>query len=130
MLIFFAGGMMAKILIIDDEKGICEEFRDILEEDGHEVDAVTSGQEGLDQAKLKPYDLIFLDVLMPRMEGREVFEKLKTFSEVPVAIMSGYIPPNKEKEILSLGAVACFKKPLELSKIRGLITTIEAKKKV
>ncbi len=119
---------MAKILIIDDEKGICEEFRDILEEDGHEVDAVTSGQEGLDQAKLKPYDLIFLDVLMPRMEGREVFEKLKTFSTVPVAIMSGYIPPNKENEILSLGAVACFKKPLELSKIRSLITALESKK--
>ena len=118
---------MAKILIIDDEKGICEEFRDILEDENHVVDAVNNGLDGLEKIRGNQYDLVFLDVLMPRMEGREVFEKIKKISAVPVAIMSGYIPENKEKEVLALGAVACFKKPLDLRKVRELITSIESK---
>ena len=68
--------------------------------------------------------MIFLDVLMPRMEGREVFERIKKITKVPVAIMSGYLPPNKEKDILALGAVACFRKPLDLARIRSLIKSL------
>lgn len=118
---------MSRILIIDDEKGICDEFRDILMDEQHEVDAVTSGAEGLIKVRENRYDLVFLDVLMPRMEGREVFEKMKGISKVPVAIMSGYIPPNKEQEILALGAVACLRKPLDLRKVRELIASLERK---
>lgn len=118
---------MAKILIVDDEKGICDEFRDILMDDQHEVDAVTSGADGLIKVKENRYDLVFLDVLMPRMEGREVFEKMKAICKVPVAIMSGYIPQNKEQEILALGAVACLRKPLDLRKVRELIASLEGK---
>ncbi len=119
---------MAKILIIDDEKGICEEFSDILQDDDHVVDTVNNGLDGLEKIKSNEYDLVFLDVLMPRMEGREVFEKIKTISSVPVAIMSGYIPENKAKEVLALGAVACLKKPLDLRKVRALIASIISKK--
>ena len=119
---------MAKILIVDDEKLICEEFKDILQEEGHEVDVAFNGIDGLQKVQETAFDLVFLDVLMPRMEGREVFEKIKKISQVPVAIMSGYIPPNKEKEVLALGAVACFKKPLELARVRSLIDSIKPKK--
>ncbi|MCB9800057.1 MAG: response regulator [Candidatus Omnitrophica bacterium] len=115
---------MAKILIIDDEKGICEEFKDILEEDGHEVEAAHNGPEGIEKASQQQFDLVFLDVLMPKMEGREVLEKIKKISQVPVAIMSGYIPDNKEKEVLALGAVACLKKPLDLGKVKKLIASV------
>ena len=114
---------MAKILIVDDEKMICEEFRDILVEDGHEVSFALGGQEGIDRVQQESFDLIFLDVLMPRMEGREAFEKMKQVrSDVKVAIMSGYMPHNKEQEVLSLGAVACLRKPLDLTKVRALIS--------
>ena len=118
---------MANILIVDDEKMICEEFQDILQEENHEVDMAFGGHEALDKVKVTEYDMIFLDVLMPRMEGREVFEQIKKISKVPVAIMSGYIPPNKEKDILALGAVACLKKPLDLSRVRSLIQSIKPK---
>lgn len=118
---------MAKILIIDDEKGICEEFKDILEDDGHEVDSANNGPEGIEKASQQQFDLIFLDVLMPKMEGREVLERIKKVSQVPVAIMSGYIPDNKEKEVLALGAVACLKKPLDLGKVKKLITSVVSK---
>ena len=119
---------MAKILIVDDEKMICEEFRDILEEDSHQVDIALGGSEALQKVKENQYDLVFLDVLMPHMEGREVFEQIKKISKVAVAVMSGYIPHNKEKEILSLGAVACFSKPLDLERVRNFIHSFEVRK--
>jgi len=119
---------MAKILIVDDEIGICEEFREVLREDNHEVDFATSGEEALRKVKQGPFDLVFLDVLMPRMEGREVLEEIRKMSRVPVAIISGYLPPHKEKNIMALGAVACFKKPLELKKIKELVELIESQK--
>jgi len=118
---------MAKILIVDDEKMICEEFCEILQEEGHAADYVLSGKEALEKIQEKAYDIIFLDVLMPRMEGREVFERIKKISQTPVAIMSGYMPPNKEREVLALGAIACLKKPLELARIKSLLASVEKK---
>ena len=117
-----------KILVVDDEPLICEEFRDILEEEGHEVEVAKNGKDALQKIQAKEYELVFLDVLMPRMEGREVFEEIKKISKVPVAIMSGYLPPNKEREILNLGAAACFRKPLELDQVHSLIHSIKLPK--
>lgn len=119
---------MAKILIVDDEKMICEEFRDLLAEENHEVDIALDGEEALKKVRGGEYDLVFLDVLMPRLEGRQVFEEIKKISRVPVAIMSGYMPPNKEKEVLTLGAVACLKKPLDLARVRSLVKSVETRR--
>lgn len=116
---------MAKILIVDDEKMICEEFSDILKEDHHDVEIAYNGVQALEMIEKTQYDMIFLDVLMPRMEGREVFERIQKIAKVPVAIMSGYLPPNKEKDILALGAVACFRKPLDLARVKSLIQSIK-----
>ena len=120
---------MAKILIIDDEKSICEEFSALLQEEGHEVDTAFKGAEAIEKVKQNSYDLIFLDVLMPRMEGREIFEKIKSVREVTVAIMSGYMPRHKEKEVLALGAVACFHKPLDLGRVKDLVNSIVEQQK-
>lgn len=118
---------MAKILIVDDERMICEEFRDILQEDEHDVDIALSGEEAIRRVHDKTYDLVFLDVLMPRMEGNEVFIRIREISDVPVAIMSGFLPAHKEKEIIDRGAVACFKKPLDLGRVKKLVQSIEQK---
>ena len=114
---------MAKILVVDDEKMIGEEFRDLLTEEGHDVDMATSGSEGLQKFQEKVYDLVFLDVLMPRMEGREVFEAMKKIrgAAVPIVIMSGYLPANKETDILKMGAMSCLRKPLDLDRVRDII---------
>jgi len=120
---------VAKILVVDDEKMICEEFRGLLEEDHHQVDIALGGEEAIQKVKDTHYDLVFLDVLMPRMEGREVLDQIKKVSKAAVVIMSGYLPPNKEKEVKSLGAAACFSKPLELNRVREFIRSFEAEKK-
>lgn len=119
---------MARILVVDDEQLIGEEFKIILQAEGHEVDTALGGEEALKKIQENPYDLVFLDVLMPRMEGREVFEKIKSFSKVPVAIMSGYMPRSKEKEVLALGAIACLRKPIDLNSIKEVVNSVSKKK--
>lgn len=112
---------MAKILIIDDEKGVCDEFAGVLREEGHEVDTALSAMAGLEKIQKGTYDLIFLDVLMPKMEGREALDQIKKITKTPVVIMSGYLPPHKEKEVIKAGALASLKKPLDLAQVFGLI---------
>ena len=119
---------MAKILIVDDEKMICEEFQDILRDDNHDVEIALNGIEALEKVQETSFDLIFLDVLMPRMEGREVFEQVRKISQVPIVIMSGYLPPNKEQDVIKMGALACMRKPLDLQRVRRIIQSVSAKK--
>lgn len=119
---------MAKILIVDDEKNICEEFKEVLEEEGHQVDTARNGEEAILRVEQNDYDLVFLDVLMPRMEGRQVFEEIRKIKPIPVVIMSGYLPANKEKDVLAMGAAGCMKKPFHISHVRKIIQSIEAKK--
>jgi two-component system nitrogen regulation response regulator NtrX len=120
---------MAKILIIDDERGVCEELSEILRDEHHEVDSALNAVEGLEKLKANTYDLIFMDVLMPKMEGREALEQVKKICNTPVVIMSGYLPSHKEKEVIKAGALASLKKPLDLSQVFGLIErALELKK--
>ena len=120
---------MAKILIIDDEKEVCESFSGVLKEEHHETDFALNGQEGVEKLRTNRYDIIFLDVLMPKMEGREALEKIKGLCETPVVVMSGYLPPHKEKEILRAGAFASLRKPLDLKQVFTLIEKAAGLKK-
>jgi DNA-binding response OmpR family regulator len=115
---------MAKLLMIDDEKAICEEFKETLEQEGYEVDIATKGEDGLRMIRQNLYSLVLLDESMPGMEGDKVFEYLREFSKVPVAFVSGFLTPEKEKKVVSMGAVACLCKPLDLAQVKSLIHTV------
>lgn len=112
---------MAKILIVDDDKNILEEFRNMLEDEGHRAEMAASGAEAIRKFQDETYDLVFLDVLMPRMEGREVLEALQQIRKVPVVMMSGFLPLQKENEIMEQGARLCLRKPLDADQVRALI---------
>ena len=90
---------------------ICEEFRETLEHEGYEVDFALNGKEGLQKIQAQDYNLVFLDSAMPFMDGKKVLERIRHFSRVPVALISGFLTESKEKEILHLGAMACLRKP-------------------
>ncbi|MBI3306304.1 MAG: response regulator [Candidatus Omnitrophica bacterium] len=119
---------MAKVLVVDDEKSICEEFRDILEEENHQVDIAFRGKEAIEKIRHNTYDLVFLDMLMPQAEGCRVLEEIKKIKSVPVAVMSGFLPPAKEREVKAMGVVACLSKPLDLTDVRNLLKSIEPPK--
>lgn len=113
---------MARILIIDDEKGVCEELSEILRDENHEVDTAFNAHEGFEKLRIRNYDLIFLDVLMPKVEGREALEEIKKLCKTPVVIMSGYLPADKEKDILKAGAFGSLRKPLDLKQVFGFVS--------
>lgn len=115
---------MARLLIIDDEKMICEEFRETLEHEGFKVDCALNGKEGLRKIDRRDYDLVFLDSSMPFMDGKKVLEKIREISSVPVAFITGFLPESKEKEIVRLGAMVCLRKPLDLDRVKSLIHTV------
>lgn len=115
---------MVKLLMVDDEKEICEEFRETLEQEGYEVDVATSGKDGLQKVQQNLYNLVLLDESMPGMEGDKVFEYLREFSKVPVAFISGFLTPTKERKVMSMGAVKCLRKPLELAQVKSLIQAV------
>jgi two-component system, response regulator, stage 0 sporulation protein F len=103
---------------------ICEEFRETLEHEGHQVDFALDGKEGIRKIQDRDYNLVFLDSSMPSMEGKKVLERIRHFSQVPVALITGFITESKEKEVLQLGATACLRKPLDLDRIKSLIHTV------
>ena len=125
---------MAKILIIDDERGIRNTLREILADEGHEVEVAEDGKQGLVMAQNKAYDLIFSDIKMPEMDGIELLEnivesrKSKVESEepieCPVIMISGHGDIETAVQALKLGAYDFLLKPLDLNRI--LITTKNA----
>ncbi len=127
---------MAKLLIIDDERGIRNTLREILADEGHEVEVAENGKQGLEMAQNKAYDLIFSDIKMPEMDGMEVLKALKqplpTSTqgeevepiETPVVMISGHGDVETAVQALKMGAYDFLLKPLDLNRI--LITTKNA----
>lgn len=103
---------------------ICEEFRETLEQEGYEVDFALNGTEGLQKIQSQDYNLVFLDSSMPFMDGKKVLERIRNFSRVPVAFITGFMPESKEKEAIRLGAMVCLRKPLDLERVKSLIHTV------
>jgi len=124
---------MAKLLIIDDERGIRNTLCEILTDEGHEVEVAENGKQGLSMAQAKAYDLIFSDIKMPEMDGIEVLAHLKAKGEgsennepieTPVVMISGHGDVETAVQALKLGAYDFLLKPLDLNRI--LITTKNA----
>jgi len=118
---------MAKLLIIDDERGIRNTLKEILADEGHEVEVAENGKQGLEMAQNKAYDLIFSDIKMPELDGLEVLKALKEGEEAietPVVMISGHGDVETAVQALKLGAYDFLLKPLDLNRI--LITTKNA----
>ena len=80
--------MAKKVLVVDDEKLIVKGIRFSLEQDGMEVDCAYDGQEALNMARDKEYDMILLDVMLPKLSGFEVCQQIREFSSVPVIMLT------------------------------------------
>ena len=126
---------MARLLIIDDERGIRNTLREILTDEGHEVEVAENGKQGLEMAQAQVYDLIFSDIKMPEMDGMEVLKALKNGEndengdatlngECPIVMISGHGDVETAVQALKAGAYDFLLKPLDLNRI--LITTKNA----
>ena len=80
--------MANKVLVVDDEKLIVKGIRFSLEQDGMEVSCAYDGEEALNMAKENEYDMILLDLMLPKMNGLEVCQQIREFSNVPIIMLT------------------------------------------
>ena len=79
---------MAKVLVVDDEKLIVKGIRFSLEQDGFEVACAYDGEEALQMAKETEYDMVLLNVMLPKLNGFEVCQAIREFSEMPIIMLT------------------------------------------
>ena len=110
--------MKPRILVIDDEAGIRDSMRMILEYEGYDCLLAATGPEGLAMAEREAPDLVFLDIKMPAMDGIEVLERLKARSDAPPVVMiSGHATVSTAVEATRKGAFDFIEKPLASDRV-------------
>ena len=77
-----------KVLVVDDEKAIVKGIAFSIQNDGNEVDCAYDGEEALDMIKKGDYDIVLLDVMLPKMDGFEVCRQVREFSKVPIIMLT------------------------------------------
>lgn len=109
---------MAKILIIDDEKAICNTLKDILTYEKYEVEIANDGAEGIKKAETGNFDLVLSDIKMPKMDGIEVLVKLQELHpDLPVVMISGHGTIDTAVDALKKGAYDYISKPPDLNRL-------------
>lgn len=118
-----------KILIIDDERSIRNSLKEILSDEGYDVDVAEDGVQGCAMVDKEKYSVIFCDIKMPGMDGLEVLDKLVALGiDSAVVMISGHGDIDTAVECIKKGAFDYIQKPLDLNRI--LITIKNAKEKV
>jgi DNA-binding NtrC family response regulator len=118
-----------KILIIDDERSIRNSLKEILDDEGYDVDVAENGQQGVEMVEKEKYDVIFCDIKMPVMDGVETLAKLTSMGiDSAVVMISGHADVATAVDCIKKGAFDFIEKPLDLNRI--LITIKNAKDKV
>ncbi|MDR3124108.1 MAG: response regulator, partial [Treponema sp.] len=106
---------MTKILIIDDEPGIRKTLASILEDEQYQVFTAEDAIRGLEILEEEQADLVFLDVLLPRLGGLEALERIREgWPQLEVAVISGHATVDMAVRAVKLGAFDFLEKPLSL----------------
>ena len=121
--------MVMKILIIDDERSIRNSLKEILVDEGYDVDVAENGAQGCAMVDKEKYSVIFCDIKMPEMDGMEVLDRLGQMGiDSAVVMISGHGDIDTAVECIKKGAFDFIQKPLDLNRI--LITIKNATEKV
>jgi two-component system chemotaxis response regulator CheY len=116
--------MSGSILVVDDEKIVRDFFLDVARSLGGDVETAEDGDVAVEKCKAHHYDMIFLDMRMPHMNGLDACKIILTFDpDVKVVMMSGYSEDRLMDEAITCGAVAKISKPFDLNAIVNLIET-------
>ncbi len=118
-----------RILVVDDEERIMNFLNSKLKASGYEVLTASNGVEGLEQARAQEPDLIVLDILMPKMDGLEMLKELRSFSAVPVIILTAKGSDADRIKGLQLGADDYLPKPFNPDELVARIEAIRRRLK-
>lgn len=116
--------MGKRILVVDDEKLIVKGIRFSLEQDGMDVDTAYDGEEALEYARNNKYDLILLDVMLPKFTGFEVCQQIREFSNVPIIMLTAKSEDMDKILGLEYGADDYITKPFNILEVKARIKAI------
>lgn len=112
----------ASILIVDDNISLCKTMSFILNRNGYAVTIAKDGPEAIDRVKERSFDIIFLDIKMPLMNGVETYKRIKKVRpEAVVMMMTAYTIEDLVQEALREGAYGILYKPLDMEKAIAII---------
>ncbi len=116
--------MARRVLVVDDEKIIVKGIKFSLEQDDMEVEVAYDGEEALRLAKLNSYDIILLDVMLPKMDGFEVCQAIREFSRVPIIMLTAKSDDMDKILGLDYGADDYITKPFNILEVKARIKAI------
>ena len=115
---------MPRVLVVDDEKLIVKGIRFSLEQDGMEVDCAYDGEEAVELAKKTEYDIVLLDVMLPKLDGYEVCQAIREFSDMPIIMLTAKGGDMDKILGLEYGADDYISKPFNILEVKARIKAI------
>lgn len=116
--------MSKKVLVVDDEKLIVKGIKFSLEQDSMEVDCAYDGEEALSLARKTEYDMVLLDVMLPKMDGFEVCRSIREFSNMPIVMLTAKGEDMDKILGLEYGADDYITKPFNILEVKARIKAI------
>jgi DNA-binding response OmpR family regulator len=113
-----------RVLVVDDEKLIVKGIRFSLEQDGMEVDCAYDGEEAVNLAKEKEYDIVLLDIMLPKLNGFEVCQQIREFSSMPIVMLTAKGDDMDKILGLEYGADDYITKPFNILEVKARIKAI------
>lgn len=125
------GEKIKRILIIEDEKAMAELIAMRLKKEGYEIDTAYDGEEGLEKIRSRKPDLVLLDLMLPKIDGRDLLKIVKKeegIKDIPVIILSGRAEQWDRNIGLELGADEYIEKPLDMVKLASQLKSVFRKR--
>ena len=118
-------------MVIEDEYGVRELLKDILKEDGHEVEIVSHGNKGIEVFKKNSFDLVLTDLGMPGISGWQVAEEIKKINRTtPVALITGWEIKPQPSELKKSGVDFVINKPFKVDQMQRFVQEVLESKRV
>ncbi|HUY01434.1 MAG TPA: response regulator [Candidatus Deferrimicrobium sp.] len=115
-----------KILVVDDDSGMCETLADILNEIGYSTNIANNGYQAIEMTKNDNFNIVLMDIKMPNIDGVETFKQMKLIRpSMKVIMMTAYTKDSLVEKAFKEGAYEVFDKPLDMDKLVNLIEKIE-----
>lgn len=116
--------MAKKVLVVDDEKLIVKGIKFSLEQDGMDVDCAYDGEEALNMARQTAYDMVLLDVMLPKMDGFQVCQAIREFSDMPIVMLTAKGDDMDKILGLEYGCDDYITKPFNILEVKARIKAI------
>lgn len=115
---------MSRVLVVDDEKLIVKGIKFSLEQDGMEVDCAYDGEEALEYARKNEYDIVLLDLMLPKIDGINVCQQIREFSDMPIIMLTAKGDDMDKIMGLEYGADDYITKPFNILEVKARMKVI------